>query len=220
MDEQRTNRKIIPEGSHSLPIKIISRRHFLKETLMGTAGGLLLVGGFPGCKTASTNLNVFTETSDAPNQKSFPVPAIGYIARVSADESACASCGMCALVCAAVHGNTVGPSRARIRLDRDPFECEYISITCRQCDAPECYFACEVDGAFYIDENTGARVIDDEKCVGCGECVDACVFETSRIHLDDALGLAFKCDLCSGRPDGPACVAFCPEQALELVTGG
>jgi len=194
-----------------LPLpRLVSRRHFLKETLIGAAGGMLIAGG----------LHAGADPDERHKGNQMPKSAKGHIARVSADESACASCGMCALVCAAVHGHAVGPSTAGIWLDRDPFACEYLSIVCHQCDAPECFFACETEGAFYIEETTGARAIDSEKCIGCGDCMEACVFETSRIQMDKDREVALKCDLCAGRPEGPACVQYCPRQALQLIKEG
>lgn len=194
----------------------LTRRLFLKGALFGTVVETLLPIAVIESVFGSANAFARAIPSDSPEGGILP-RAVGHVERVGADESACASCGLCSLVCAAVHGDAFGPSCSGIGLRREPFTCEYVSITCRQCDAPECYYACETEGAFYIDAATGARAIDRDKCVGCGRCVEACVFEISRIQLDADRGAAFKCDLCSGRPEGPACVEFCPRQALRLV---
>lgn len=94
-------------------------------------------------------------------------------------------------------------------------------LFCQQCSEPECYFACPLkDYAFFIDEKTGVRYIDTEKCNGCGICVTACPFEESRINLAKVNGrtVAIKCDLCKDRPEGPVCVEVCDRQALTFVS--
>ena len=54
--------------------------------------------------------------------------------------------------------------------------------------------------------------IDENKCSGCGWCIEACEFGAITYH-------AFKkavvsCDLCDGQP---VCVEFCQRKALALV---
>ena len=91
-------------------------------------------------------------------------------------------------------------------------ESNYCSMnTCRQCAGPECLYACPV-GAITIDPKTNARVVDAEKCIGCGRCVDACPF--GAIKLNNETKKAFKCDLCGGDPQ---CVKVCPSGALSYV---
>ncbi|OKY78691.1 MAG: Fe-S-cluster-containing dehydrogenase component [Candidatus Methanohalarchaeum thermophilum] len=87
-------------------------------------------------------------------------------------------------------------------------------LLCNQCDYPECYYACPIEGAMYIDEETGARCIDEEKCTGCKECIEACPFDPPRISFDPNREVAVKCDLCSDRikeGEEPACVETCSE---------
>jgi Fe-S-cluster-containing hydrogenase component 2 len=73
----------------------------------------------------------------------------------------------------------------------------------------------------YIDENTGARVIDKEKCTGCGSCAKACPLnpEVNVINFKTVNGRrqAFKCDLCKDRAAGPVCVQTCPTSALVFI---
>ena len=70
-----------------------------------------------------------------------------------------------------------------------------------------------------IDENNIVYVNEDE-CVGCGLCQKACVFEPSRINMvksaDKKQRKAKKCDLCRERPEGPACVQWCPIRCIGL----
>jgi len=92
-------------------------------------------------------------------------------------------------------------------------------LFCKQCNHPECYYACPLkDVALCIDSATGAKYIDKDECIGCGECIEACPFEVKRINLDEEKGIAIKCDLCKGRAGGPVCVEVCDRQALTLVT--
>ena len=47
-------------------------------------------------------------------------------------------------------------------------------------------------------------VLDRERCVGCGKCVDACPFD--GVSFDQEASLPLICDLCDG---DPACVDAC-----------
>jgi Fe-S-cluster-containing hydrogenase component 2 len=62
--------------------------------------------------------------------------------------------------------------------------------------------------------------IDEDMCIGCGLCVKACVFTPSRINMvksaDKSKRKAKKCDLCRTRPEGPACVEWCPVRCIGL----
>ena len=103
----------------------------------------------------------------------------------------------------------------------------YVSLihdlaTCQQCDYPECYFAClQKDKALCIDDETGARYINPEYCLGsaCKLCIDACPFDPPRINFDFDNNTAVKCDLCKDRENGPACVEFCNAMALTFQEG-
>jgi Fe-S-cluster-containing dehydrogenase component len=94
---------------------------------------------------------------------------------------------------------------------------------CRQCDDPECYQACQVEGAFLIDEETGVRYINTDKCTGCKDCIEACHYSPSRIVWDPVRELALKCDMCRDAPywngEGKqACVEVCPMRAIKFTT--
>jgi Fe-S-cluster-containing hydrogenase component 2 len=65
------------------------------------------------------------------------------------------------------------------------------------------------------DDETGAVLIDRNKCTGCGLCAKYCYFGVIRLSNEEKK--AEKCDLCGG---SPACVRECPTGALELVYSG
>lgn len=73
----------------------------------------------------------------------------------------------------------------------------------------------------YIDPKTGARVIDENKCTGCGACVAACPLmpEKTIVIYKEVKGrrIYLKCDLCKDRAEGPVCVSACPSMALTYV---
>ena len=77
--------------------------------------------------------------------------------------------------------------------------------------------ACPVEGAMYIDEQTGARCINQEMCIGCKLCIEACgsYYDPPRIAFDPERGKAIKCDLCGGDPQ---CVKWCSNGALKYIT--
>ena len=88
-------------------------------------------------------------------------------------------------------------------------QASFAPYTCFQCDEAWCMQACPVN-AIDLDENTGAKIVIDEVCVGCKLCVIACPFGT--IFFDKADDVAAKCDLCAG---DPACAHACPTGAIE-----
>lgn len=142
--------------------------------------------------------------------------AIGHIGMVPKDESDCSDCGTCEVVCSMTHDGGCSPALRRIWLDRDPSISVYIPVSCAQCDAPSCMEACDSD-AMYIDEKTGARCIDADKCNGCKLCMKACPFDPPMINYDPDRKVAVKCDLCKDRPNGPACIEHCITQCLTII---
>lgn len=115
----------------------------------------------------------------------------------------CTGCDMCMLVCSLSKTSMVNPSQARIKIIRSRKDGSSMPIICRHCKVPPCRDACPVNGAMYLNERTGAVVIDETKCIGCLACVDACPF--GAIQIGPA-GEVLKCDLCDG---DPVCVKYC-----------
>lgn len=120
----------------------------------------------------------------------------------------CTGCGICTLVCSFHHYREFNPARALLTIVRDQKEGANIPVICQHCDTPLCMESCPA-GAIYRDERTNAVCIDQEKCIGCHQCIVACPFGGN--HIDPVDGRTVKCDLCGGDPQ---CVKFCPREAL------
>jgi Fe-S-cluster-containing hydrogenase component 2 len=81
-------------------------------------------------------------------------------------------------------------------------------VTCYQCNPAPCVDACTEEAI--IRGKSDAWVIDRDKCIGCGLCVDACPYD---VIVLDSENVAMKCDLCNGNP---SCVEFCPTHAITF----
>ena len=55
-----------------------------------------------------------------------------------------------------------------------------------------------------------AATINQETCVGCGSCVDACPVSAIKIENDKAVVADGECIECG------ACVGSCPTEAISL----
>jgi Fe-S-cluster-containing hydrogenase component 2 len=184
-----------------------TRRDFLKGAAVGAVGGLV-VGGGAGVLVAPAK----EVTVEVPKEVLVEVPleiqpAIGHVAY---DPENCAGCRTCMAVCSLYHEGVVQPELSRIQVLAPVFDIfEAQGVTCKQCALPNCLDACPVPGAMYINETTGARVIDAEKCTGCKVCMEACPqHPNTPIRFDAEKNVAIKCDLCDGDPQ---CVKFCPK---------
>ena len=74
-----------------------------------------------------------------------------------------------------------------------------------------------------IDEETGVRYINEDKCIGCLKCIEACRFKPARIAFKPDKNVAVKCDMCRNTPywdsqGKQACVEACPMNALTFAT--
>ena len=141
-------------------------------------------------------------------------PALGHINHLS---YVCAGCHLCEITCVLSHEGKIQPTHARniVHTDIQAGDVTHV-LYCQQCDDPKCLKACPT-GALHVDPETGARVIDQDVCIGCQSCLNACIFAAggqgeSRIKYNPETGTCFKCDLCGGNPK---CVEYCPIGASQ-----
>ena len=150
------------------------------------------------------------------------------------DETLCVGCDNCEKACAETHdGNS--------RLNREAgasFADVHVPISCRHCEHPHCMKDCPPDA---IHRASGGEVfIDQEACIGCGNCVRNCPYDVISLQKNPApkpdllhwllsgkgpgpggkhyapgetIKKAVKCDACKDSPNGAACVRACPTGA-------
>jgi Fe-S-cluster-containing hydrogenase component 2 len=64
--------------------------------------------------------------------------------------------------------------------------------------------------AIHRDPVSGWVLLDESACVGCKMCVSAC--PTGAMNFEAQLGIAYKCDMCSGDPE---CARVCRPKSIE-----
>lgn len=134
-----------------------------------------------------------------------------YYVSINADK--CRGCKTCEMACSTHHFKESNPTRSRIRGVTEMHDGVLYSapVVCQQCEDPVCQAVCPFD-AIYKSHETGAKLVDETKCVGCRRCVYACPFGGTMV--DEQTKISTKCVLCDGDPQ---CVKFCPFGALDYV---
>ena len=129
---------------------------------------------------------------------------------VVAEAERCMSCKSCEFACAAAHSE---PARYP-RIHVVPVAEAGLPVQCRHCPDAPCVKVCP-KGALGQGQADGPVEFDSEACSGCGFCTLVCPFGAIDLLAEDKT--IVKCDLCSGRAEGPACVAACPTAGLSLI---
>ena len=135
------------------------------------------------------------------------------------DITRCAGCGECTRACATVNGlsdeESTELSARHFTVIKDHHDGEaYVRKLCMHCIEPTCVSACLV-GAFR-KTSSGAVVYDEDKCIGCRYCMQACPFEVPRYEWSNRVPRVQKCNMCLERVESgglPACVEACPFEA-------
>ncbi|MBE2894352.1 tetrathionate reductase subunit TtrB [Spirabiliibacterium falconis] len=79
---------------------------------------------------------------------------------------------------------------------------------CNHCDDPPCVPVCPVQATY--QQQDGIVVVNNERCVGCAYCVQACPYDARFINEETKT--ADKCTFCAHRLEVgllPACVESC-----------
>lgn len=143
-------------------------------------------------------------------------PVIVNPVHIDWDKAKCSNCMSCVIVCAERHTGMSAPTRARIRINVDLLTDNDVTAQyCRQCVEPDgvapCAEVCPEEAIAY-SETVRAWLVDEEKCMACAACVDACPYDA--IQVDPVTDIATKCDLCGGLV---RCIEVCAPKALFLV---
>jgi Fe-S-cluster-containing dehydrogenase component/CRP-like cAMP-binding protein len=142
------------------------------------------------------------------------------------DMHKCVRCDDCVRACAATHGGN-----PRFRREGQIFDQWMVANSCMHCQDPVCMIGCPT-GAISRSIETGSVLINDDTCIGCATCANSCPYSNivmvpirnkegnpiiDTAETGQPIIKASKCDLCAGRPGGPACVKACPHGALSRV---
>lgn len=159
------------------------------------------------------------------------------------DTKRCIACYTCAVACKVENNlpndiwvnqivNVGGDQRDAPSGVYPKLEMSTYTLACQHCASPSCVAVCPT-GSTYKRED-GVVMQDNETCIGCKLCLDACPYQTVRVfletepkyHIDHAMGDAAapahhmntvdKCTFCAhklDRGEQPACIDVCPGRA-------
>lgn len=132
---------------------------------------------------------------------------------ITIDVSKCTGCRICEVACSLKHTGECNPDRSCIRVvsTEEGGQLRFVPLTCMQCEKAVCEIVCPAN-AFSRNPQTGARIINANRCIGCSACSYACPF--GACFLDYNLHTAVVCDQCDG---DSLCVELCPTGALNRV---
>ncbi len=130
------------------------------------------------------------------------------------DPERCIDCRACLVACRAEWNTPLGQTRNWVLSDGPQgafpnLSQTFIPAQCHHCEDPACVEACPT-GATFKREEDGLVLIDQEACIGCGLCINACPYQVR--FRNPETGKADKCSACFHRVDAgemPACVATC-----------
>lgn len=136
------------------------------------------------------------------------------------DLTLCVGCNACQAACKEVNKlsdneeKTLSPT-AYTALDE--YDGVFVRRMCQHCDDPTCASVCPVAAITKMPE--GPVVYDEEKCLGCRYCIQACPFQVPRYEWSSTTPRMQKCVMCherlaQGLPT--ACSEACPTGATKF----
>ncbi|MFW5692259.1 MAG: sulfate reduction electron transfer complex DsrMKJOP subunit DsrO [Chloroflexota bacterium] len=176
-----------------------SRREMLKLMLRGgTAAAAVAIGG-----------GIASAQEDTPEQAA--VDASKHWGMVI-DLRKCIGCQACTVACAMENETPTGYNRTFVSI----YEIEEDSVPrraqlprmCNHCADAPCLTVCPTLATYRTDD--GIVVIDQDECIGCAYCVQACPYEARFVN--PATQTVDKCNFCMHRVHAgllPACVETC-----------
>jgi Fe-S-cluster-containing dehydrogenase component len=204
----------------------ISRRTFTKAI------------GIAGLGAVAFQFGCSSDPKDVTPRQVYVANALGMVV---ADPNTCAGCRRCEAACTGYNLGKAQPSVSNVKVNRNLLygvnatsatglrgdglygNFRVVQDTCRQCPHPvPCQLACPND-AIEVIEPLNARVVNEEKCQGCGICLDACPWEMTSLDgpVNGAGTKSHKCTLCydslAAGQERPNCVEACITGALQYV---
>ena len=127
------------------------------------------------------------------------------------DPQKCSGGKSCELACSFEKTGRFNLVDSCIKIHYFPEEIRFIPTVCMQCRDAYCVQVCPT-GALERNGDDGVVYLDQDKCIGCKQCIVACPW--GAVKLDHEGKTLMKCDACGG---DPACVKVCTSEALQYV---
>ena len=133
------------------------------------------------------------------------------------ESDSCIGCHACTVACKSEHDVPIGVNRTWVKyVETGSFPNTGRSFTvmrCNHCDDAPCMKICPTSAL----HRTGNGVVDfdDNVCIGCKACMNACPYDA--IYINPDTNVANKCNFCNHRVEvglEPACVVVCPTHAI------
>ncbi|MGH9681385.1 MAG: DmsC/YnfH family molybdoenzyme membrane anchor subunit, partial [Candidatus Acidiferrales bacterium] len=136
------------------------------------------------------------------------------------DMTKCIGCKCCVVACNEQNGNPADINWRRVGEIEGGWypntQRLHLSMGCNHCVEPTCLKGCPVD-AYSKDPITGVVLHSADACIGCQYCTWNCSYGVPQYNPER--GVVGKCDMCHNRLEQgrePACVAACPEGAIQI----
>ena len=129
----------------------------------------------------------------------------------------CIGCHACTVACKAEHDVPIGVNRTHVKyIEKGIFPDstrEFSVHRCNHCEDSPCTKICPTTALF--TRSDGIVDFDDDRCIGCKSCMQACPYDA--LYIDPDKGTAAKCNYCAHRIEHsyePACVIVCPTESI------
>lgn len=146
------------------------------------------------------------------------------VKEIFVDIQRCMGCRACEIACAIEHseskvlaGALLESPAPQARVQVESAGVFAYPVRCLSCGDAPCIAVCP-NGAMHRDADSGAVVVDEQRCIGCMMCASICLF--GAISARRVKRLAVKCDRCPtmvANGQDPACVEACPTKALRFI---
>ena len=136
------------------------------------------------------------------------------------DITMCIGCNSCQDACKTANGLPSGEEKslsATAYTALEEHDGVYVRRMCQHCMEPTCASVCPV-GAF-TKTPEGPVLYDENKCIGCRYCMQACPFQVPRYEWSSTYPRVQKCVLCHDRISKglpTACSEACPTGATKF----
>lgn len=150
------------------------------------------------------------------------------------DVDECTGCNLCIIACKDEHVGSAQipwtkpqPDTGHFWINLETYErgsipkvkMTYLPLLCQHCENAPCMKSCPENA---IDRREDGLVwINQEKCTGCGLCVDGCPYGV--IYFNKELNVAQKCTWCAhlvDKGETPRCADICPHNAIIFCDEG